>query len=138
METRQYSIISVKLIDQQDDWEGLVTLGKVVNKSFRDDKMIEETRLFLLSFSDILKFPQVVRGHWGIENKLHWVLDVSFNKDQCRVRKDHVPENFSTIRKLALNLLRLEKKTKLSMPRKIAKASRKRDYLDEILKIKLI
>jgi predicted transposase YbfD/YdcC len=52
---------------------------------------------------------QIIRGHWGIENGLHYVLDVSFNEDQCRVRKDHGPENLSRLRRLTANLLRLNK-----------------------------
>ena len=51
-------------------------------------------------------FANAARGHWGIENKLHWVLDVTFREDDCRVRKDHAPQNLSALRKFALTLLR--------------------------------
>jgi hypothetical protein len=54
----------------------------------------------------------VVRSHWGIENRLHWVLDIAFAEDHCRVRKDNGQENFAILRHIALNLLKLEKTSK--------------------------
>jgi hypothetical protein len=54
------------------------------------------------------RFLEVIRGHWGIENSLYWVLDVAFDEDQSRVRKDHGPENFALVRRLALSMLRAE------------------------------
>ena len=138
IETRKYSIISADILSQKSEWKGLEFIGKAVNETFRDGKDTCETRYYLLTFSGAKRFAKVVRGHWGIENKLHWVLDVTFREDDCRVRKDHAPENFSTIRKLALNLLRAEKSTKLSIPRKQARASRVPDYLNKILNVKEI
>ena len=137
IETRRYSILSADLLDQKEDWVGLKNIGKVVNETIRDGKTTTETRYFLLSFDGVTHFATVVRGHWGIENRLHWVLDVTFREDDCRVRKDHAPANFSTVRKLALNLLRSETSTKLSIPRKQARAARKPEYLDLLLKGKL-
>jgi predicted transposase YbfD/YdcC len=133
IETRQYSIISADVLVQKEEWKSLKNIGKIVSDVFQNGKQTIETRYFLLSFEGVEKFSSVVRGHWQIENSLHWVLDVTFGEDACRVRKDHAPENFSTIRKLALNLLRQETSTKLSIPRKQARASRKPDYLDKIL-----
>lgn len=138
IEMRKYSILSADILPQKSDWPGLKFIGKVTNETFRDGKNSSETRYFLLSFSGVKRFSEVVRGHWGIENKLHWVLDVTFREDDCRVRKDHAPENFSTIRKLALNLLRGEKSTKLSIPRKQARASRNPNFLEMILNVKKI
>jgi len=138
IETRKYSIISAEFLSQKSEWQGLKFIGKVVNETFRDGKDTRETRYFLLSFSGVKRFAKVVRGHWGIENKLHWVLDVTFREDDCRVRKDHAPENFSTIRKLALNILRGDKSTNLSIPRKQARASRNPEYLKKILNVKNI
>ena len=97
IETRRYSLLSAAILDQAKEWAGLKNIGKVMNESFHDGKKSTETGYFLLSFDEVERFAQTVRGHWGIENRLHWVLDVSFGEDDCRVRKDHAPENFSTI-----------------------------------------
>ncbi|RZJ88103.1 MAG: ISAs1 family transposase, partial [Hymenobacter sp.] len=73
-----------------------------------------------------------VRGHWGIENDLHWHLDSTFAEDACRVRQGHAPRNLSTLRKRALTLLQREP-TKMSLPRKRKKAARDDDYLRQLL-----
>jgi predicted transposase YbfD/YdcC len=76
----------------------------------RGRDFVERESLLHLQPDDVRKsFAAAVRGHWGIENSLHWVLDVTFREDDCRVRKDHVPENLSLVRRAALNLLREEK-----------------------------
>ena len=133
IETRTYSVISANSLEQKLEWKGLEFLGKVVNETHRDGKFTQETRLFLLTFGEVTRFAEVVRGHWGIENSLHWVLDVTFGEDACRVRKDNAPENFSTVRKLALNLLRQTSAGKLSIPRKQARAARVPEFLEQIL-----
>lgn len=76
----------------------------------------------------------VVRQHWAVENKLHWVLDIVFNDDQCRIRKGNAPRNIAIIKKTVLNLLQLIKKIK---PRVSVRAMRKLagwdfDFLDSI------
>ena len=89
---------------------GLAAVGKVVTR--RDEqngRTSVETRYYLMSqaFSPE-RFNDIVRSHWGIENRLHWSLDVVFNEDQARNRKGHCAENLALLRKLALNLARLE------------------------------
>lgn len=72
-----------------------------------------ETRIFLTSLAtDGARFAQAVRQHWGVENSLHWVLDVSFDEDACRIRKDQGAQAFSMLRHIALNLLRRESRHK--------------------------
>ena len=63
-------------------------------------------------------FAAAVRGHWGIENRLHWQLDVTFGEDQCRTRKGHADANFSILRRTALSLLKNEKTAKVGMKNK--------------------
>jgi predicted transposase YbfD/YdcC len=74
-----------------------------------------------------------VRSHWGIENRLHWVLDIAFREDDCRVRKDHGPQNFAVLRHIALNLLRRDTTTKLGVKNKRLQAAGDENYLMALL-----
>jgi predicted transposase YbfD/YdcC len=74
-----------------------------------------------------------VRAHWGIENGLHWVLDIGFREDESRVRKDHAPENMAVLRHIALNLLKQEQTAKLGIKAKRLKAAWDQDYLLKVL-----
>lgn len=76
---------------------------------------------------------QAIGSHWGIENSLHWVLDVAFNEDECRVRKDYAAQNLATLRKLALNLLRQDTKAKCGVKARRKRAGWDDDYLLRIL-----
>lgn len=79
------------------------------------------------------RFAQSVRSHWGIENQLHWILDVAFNEDASRIRKDHAPANFALIRHIAVNLLRQDTSVKVGLKAKRLKAGWDNDYLSRIL-----
>ena len=74
-----------------------------------------------------------VRGHWGIENQLHWVLDVVFREDDSRVRSGNSAENFAVLRHIALNLLRSEKSSKRSIKNKRFKCALSTEYLEKVL-----
>lgn len=77
----------------------------------------------------------MIRQHWGIENKLHWVLDVCFAEDQSRIRKGNAPRNIAIIKKTALNLLQIIKATRprISLKRMIKFAGWDNDFLNEVL-----
>jgi predicted transposase YbfD/YdcC len=93
-----------------------------------------EQRYYISSLeNDARLILQTVRGHWGIENRLHWVLDIAFREDECRVRKDHAPENLAVIRHMALNLLRSETSLKLGVKAKRLRAAWDRSYLLKVL-----
>ena len=76
---------------------------------------------------------EAVRGHWGIENSVHWVLDVSFDEDDCRIRKDHASHNMATLRRLALNLLRQDTGHKRGVKTRRHRAGWDNNYLLRIL-----
>ena len=120
------------------DWAGLKAFGCI--RSSRTIKEVTTTvyRYFLTSLTDTAQFARSVREHWGIENKLHWTLDVAFREDYARNRKDHSAANLAVMRKICLNLIRLEptekyEKQKLSLNRKRLYASYNPDFLLKIL-----
>jgi predicted transposase YbfD/YdcC len=76
---------------------------------------------------------QAVRGHWGIENKVHWVLEIAFREDDCRIRKGNGAENFAVLRHIALNLLRRETSAKRGIKGKRMKAALDEKYLLKVL-----
>jgi len=91
------------------DWPALAAVAVVqCRRQVHGREPTVQKRYYLLSDAshDARKVGQIVRGHWAIENGLHYVLDVSFDEDHCRVRKDHGAENFSRMRRLTANLLR--------------------------------
>jgi predicted transposase YbfD/YdcC len=109
VETRDYYITPVpeSLKAFQDDWVGIQSVGQAITISQRDGKETSEVRFYISSLAPRVKrFANAVRGHWGIENSLHWILDVTFDEDRSRIRKDHGPENFALLRRLATSLIK--------------------------------
>lgn len=122
------------LIDAQL-WSGLKRVGLVeAERRVPGQVPTLEQRYYLVSLDgNVERFAQSVRSHWGIENQLHWVLDVAFNEDDSRIRKDHAPENMALIRHIALNLLRQDTVAKVGIKAKRLKAGWDNDYLAHIL-----
>lgn len=131
--------------DQLDDWldAGLrsrwMGLRSVVVVEAKREMPLKPTsverRYFISSLpgTDASRMATCIRGHWSVENKLHWVLDVSFAEDQSRQRKDHAAENFSRLRRIALNLLRRETTKKRGVKGKRLNAAWDHDYLLKLL-----
>jgi len=120
--------------DQALRWKGLSSLVRLESERRVDGKTTFEVRYYLSSHAgDAARMLRNIRGHWGVENSLHWVLDVAFNEDDCRVRKDHAPANFSLLRQMALNLLRQEKTCKNGIKVKRSKAGWDDAYLFKVL-----
>ena len=134
IETRTASISSdVAWVQERHQWPGLAAVGKITARRQQGERTSVESRYYLLSQAFLPeRFNAIVREHWGIENRLHWMLDVVFNEDQSRNRKDHCPENLALLRKLALNLARLEP-SKGSMRGKLKRAGWDNGYLAIIL-----
>jgi len=123
IETRTTTVIhDVGWLQERHHWPGLK--GVVIVDSLReiDGNIERETRLYITSL--VLLAAQlglIVRSHWAVENSLHWVMDMVFRDDECRVRTDHAPANFTTIKHIALNLLRTAPgKDSLRLRRKVA------------------
>jgi predicted transposase YbfD/YdcC len=114
-------------------WPGLQSIGMVEATRTVGEKTSVEQRFYLSSLPPrAFEFAQAVRKHWGIENQLHWTLDVTFREDQSRLRTGHGAENFAVLRHIALNLLRQEPSAK-SLPRKRLACALNPDYLLKVL-----
>lgn len=124
-------------ICRKEQWKGLKTLIEIrAERTIKatGEKRKEEVRYYISSLaSDALSFNQLIRTHWGIENHLHWTLDVVFHEDQSQKRAGHAAENFALINRIALNLLKADKQSKISMKNKRHKAGWDNDYLIHLL-----
>jgi predicted transposase YbfD/YdcC len=115
-------------------WSNLRTLAMVRAERHQADKVSVDVRYYLSSLeSKADKLLHAIRTHWTIENQVHWVLDVAFDEDQCRVRKDHAAQNFAILRRCALNLLKHETSAKCGIQAKRKKAGWSTDYLLKVL-----
>ena len=115
-------------------WAGLSRIGLVESERKMNGKTTIEQRYYILSWnSSATQFAEAVRSHWQVENCLHWVLDVAFREDECRIRKDHAPENMALIRHIALNLLSQDKTAKGGIKAKRLKAGWDNTYLLKLL-----
>jgi predicted transposase YbfD/YdcC len=136
VESRNYWSVKVEHLPwfrHTADWEGLNRI--VCVQSCRRTKTAEsvETRYFITSLDNMTRIARSIRHHWNVENKLHWVMDVDFDEDSCRVRSDHAPENFALLRQIAHNLIKRESSKNVSVRRKINKAGWDNDFLARIV-----
>jgi predicted transposase YbfD/YdcC len=113
-ETREYFIVPAPAdVIDSGEWKDVCSIGMVQRTRVVDGKESEEIVYYLSTLLPKVKtFAQAVRGHWGIENRLHWSLDVTFAEDQSRVRKDHGPANLGMLRRLALSILQQDTSSK--------------------------
>jgi len=115
-------------------WEGIQTLVMVLSERRIGDDSEVQDRYFISSLeSNAEKILRAKRSYWGIENRLHWVLDIAFNEDRSRVRKDNAPQNFAVLRHMALNLLKQEKTAKGGIKAKRLQCGWNVDYLLKVL-----
>jgi predicted transposase YbfD/YdcC len=123
------------LAERHPEWKGLssivaVTARRTIKKT---GAVSAETRLYISSLPpDPVSLAAAIRAHWSVENNLHWVLDVTFREDECRIRKDHSARNLAMIRRAVLNLLRREP-SKLSLKRKRLKAALNANFRAAVL-----
>lgn len=134
VEERRASVVSAAALASKHDFPGIKAVGRVeLRRRVGNTDSPPLVRYFLLSkaFSPS-RLLAITRSHWGIENQLHWVLDVVFDEDRARNRKDHGPENLALLRKLALNLLKTDPH-KASIRRKIKRAAWDNTFLLSLL-----
>jgi predicted transposase YbfD/YdcC len=135
LETRHYWITSdIECWGVQGSWANIASGGLVASHREVGGKVSIEQRFFLTSLpSDAVRFGQAVREHWGVENALHWVLDVSFREDDGRIRQGHGAQNLAVLRHMALHLLRREVGHKRGIKARRKRAGWDRDYLFQVL-----
>ena len=133
IEKRTYYLTTeVGWYQELSQWAGLLGFGMVHSEVERGGQIHEENRYFITSLRDIAVFAKAVRKHWGIENALHWCLDMTFHEDYSRIRKDHAAENMAVVRHIALNILK-SYPGKMSLARKRRRCSYDDDFLADVL-----
>lgn len=139
LEVRKYASLTADAIgwaDLSEKWPGLASIAAVESQVTKDGKTTLERRYYISSLTPKVRhIGKAIRSHWGIENSLHWVLDVNFREDHSRARKDNGPENMVVARHFALNLLKREQAGNISIRRKRNKAAFEPPYRERLLTI---
>src|SRR5215213_10840310 len=135
IENRKYWHVNApEWLKQKAEWPGLESLGMCEATREMNEQASKEKRYYLSSLSvDAVRLEEAVRGHWAIENSLHWILDVVFREDDSRVRVGHAAENFGLLQRIAVNLLQQEKTLKRGVKTKRLKAALDKRYLFKVL-----
>lgn len=135
LEERWYFISPVpEDLPDRERWKMLKAIGMAVSCIRRGGQECCEVRYYILSkYLSGRRFAEAVRGHWGIENNLHWQLDVTFQEDKCPIHKGHADRNFSTLRRTALSLLKNESTEKVGIKNKRLLAGWDETYLEKVL-----
>ena len=135
-ESRTYAIFPKPAsVDPEGLWRDLNAIGITTSERINTQGRVSvEARYYILSrLISAQEFAEAVRGHWSIENNLHWQLDVSFREDECRVSRDHAPANLSVIRRFALGLLKRETTCRKGIEIKRTKCAANDDYREKVL-----
>jgi predicted transposase YbfD/YdcC len=127
-------VSQIPALHEQDDWAGLKTVVMVVRSIQHWNKTTNEVQFYISSLaSDANKIGSAIRQHWGIENAVHWTLDVTFHEDKCRIRSLHSPQNFALLRRIALNALERETSFRRSIRQKSRRAAMNDQYMASVL-----
>lgn len=130
-----YTTGAIDFLPQKGNFKKLQSIVCVCSKRTVGDKTSEEKRYYISSLpSNPERQGDAIRSHWGIENKVHWVLDVAFNEDKLKAKTGYIAENLAVIRHIVVNLLKNDRKTKGSIAKKRFKAALNEGYFMEVLK----
>lgn len=137
IETRRYwHTDGIDWFEDKKRWPVLTSVGMVESTRIIKGEASVERRIFLCSIlRNVQRFAEAERGHWGVENPLHWTLDVTFGEDQSRARKKYAAQNLATMRRIALNLAKRNTSSKLPIRRKLIKPALNTDFLIGLLGI---
>ena len=137
IETRRYWHSSdIEWFQDKKLWKHLRSFGMVESIRRVKGKNTIERRYYLATLPlDAKTFAKAVRGHWGVENPLHWTLDVTFREDQSRARSKNAPQNLATLRRIALNLIKKNPRSKVSQRQKLLLAALDMTFLEQLLGI---
>jgi predicted transposase YbfD/YdcC len=133
---RVWTINDIAPLPELAHWPGLqsVIVVETIRMAHQQAPVTSDYRVYISSLvRSATAFVTMIRQHWDIENKLHWSLDVTFNEDRCRIRKDHAPEDVTAARHIALNLLRQEHSHRMSLRQKRLLCSLDEHYLLMVL-----
>lgn len=134
VEHRLYSVVDAEDLPVAMEWEGMKSIGRVIRRRTYGDRSTFETCFYIMSLEiDANLFAHAVRGHWGVENNLHWCLDVIFREDHNKYRDRIGAQNLSAVRKMGLGLLK-KNESKKSLTRKKFQALTSTEFREEILK----
>jgi predicted transposase YbfD/YdcC len=134
IEIRRYVLSTdIEWLLKQHDWTGLKAVGRIESTRIIDDQTSTDYRYYLVSLSDLKRFANCARNHWQIENSQHWVLDVQFGEDNNRSRINHSAANLALVRRMALNVLRINKPKKYSLKQSKLRAAINDDYRLELI-----
>ena len=138
IETRRYWITDdLSRVSTRDAWKDLQSIGMVETERQTGAQVSHKTRYFISSRdANVRPFATRVRGHWQIENQLHWRLDVIMDEDDAHIRVSHGPENMAVLRHMAINLLKQES-SKMSLQSKRLRAACNNEYLEKVIKMSL-
>ncbi len=136
-EKREVTAVSIDQIGhlyKQSQWSGLQTIVRVVRTRHLWNKTQKEVMFYISSLPPhAQQLGKAIRQHWSIENQLHWVLDVTFREDSCRIRTGNAPENIALLKRWSINLLNQETNYKRSTRQKAKRASMDQEYMLKVL-----
>lgn len=133
-ETREYVSLPAPASLKKLGWSAVRSIGMVHSRTIRDGKLCEESRYYISTHRpSARKLAKFTRRHWGIENSLHWVLDMSFHEDLCRLRTGHAAENLALLNRISVSLLKADQTVKAGIACKRKTAGWDDHYLIHLL-----